>query len=373
MDLHYTGTFRFFVEGKDTWSSDRDLPGRRSPIHVDEWDLQNAFVDINVSVGDVGTFTIRPGRQEMELGRQRLISSLDWINVRRTFDGINGILTTENWKFTGFYLQFVPVDRHKFNDADKDQQFYGIYAEGKCPKAKDMGLKLTTDLYFLGLDRSAKVVPGGGYNGTSGGEERWTVGARVGGQIIDTPIDFDLEGAVQFGRVGSQDINAFFVSTNVGYKVDMYAKPRFYLGFDYASGDNRAGGDVQAFSQLYPLGHAYLGFIDVIGRQNNVSFSTGFLMKPADKVVFRIDGFYFMCASNDDAVYNPGNAVVRANGATSGSQDVGGEVDFTVKYIFNRHFVGAVGYSHFFPGDFIKETGTGKDIDFYYIMFAYTF
>ena len=372
MDVHYSDTFRFFVEGKNAWSSDRDLPGRRSPAQVDEWDLQNAFVDVNVPVGGVGKLTLRPGRQEMELGKQRLVSSLDWLNVRRTFEGINGIFTTDNWKVTSFYLQFVPIDKYKLNDADRDVQFYGVYAEGNWPTLQDRGVKLDSDLYFLGLDRSARVVPGGGYNGTSGGEERWTLGGRVGGHLLDTGLDFDLEGAIQAGRVGSQDIDAFFMSTSVGYQLEAHASPRLYLGLDFASGDNKAGGDVQTFSQLFPLGHAYLGFIDVIGRQNNVAFSTGIALKPTEKVVCRVDGFYFLRASNDDAVYNPGSGVVRATG-TSGSRDVGAEIDFTVKYIFNRHFVGAVGYSHFFPGEFIEETGLARDIDFYYLMSTFTF
>ncbi len=31
------------------------------------------------------------------------------------------------------------------------------------------------------------------------------------------------------------------------------------------------------------------------------------------------------------------------------------------------------GYSHFFTGDFIKETGTSKDSDFFYAAIQYTF
>ena len=162
------------------------------------------------------------------------------------------------------------------------------------------------------------------------------------------------------------------MSTSVGYQLEAHASPRLYLGLDFASGDNKAGGDVQTFSQLFPLGHAYLGFIDVIGRQNNVAFSTGISLKPTEKVVCRVDGFYFLRASDEDVVYNPGSGVVRTTG-TSGSRDVGAEIDFTVKYIFNRHFVGAVGYSHFFPGEFIEETGPARDIDFYYLMSTFTF
>jgi len=32
-----------------------------------------------------------------------------------------------------------------------------------------------------------------------------------------------------------------------------------------------------------------------------------------------------------------------------------------------------LGYSHFFPGDFVKETGPAPDVDFLYLQVQYTF
>jgi hypothetical protein len=39
----------------------------------------------------------------------------------------------------------------------------------------------------------------------------------------------------------------------------------------------------------------------------------------------------------------------------------------------NRHTLTSVGYSHFFAGTFIDQTGPHQDIDFFYMALTYTF
>lgn len=146
----------------------------------------------------------------------------------------------------------------------------------------------------------------------------------------------------------SADINAFMIATQVGYRrADWKGKPRFYLGFDYASGDDQSGGDVETFNQLFPLGHAYLGFMDFIGRQNNIDFSHGVTIHPIKKMTFTLVGHQFWRADVDDALYDAGGKVVRT-GSLGSSREVGYEVDLTSKYKFNRQLVGLVGLQPFF-------------------------
>ncbi len=67
-----------------------------------------------------------------------------------------------------------------------------------------------------------------------------------------------------------------------------------------------------------------------------------------------------------------GGGVVRS-GIGGTSRDVGAEIDLLLKFPLTRHFVGTLGYSHFFPGDFIRESGSAKDIDFVYVETQFTF
>lgn len=101
--------------------------------------------------------------------------------------------------------------------------------------------------------------------------------------------------------------------------------------------------------------------MDNIGRQNIVDFSTGFTINMTEKVLVKVDGHYFLRASPDDAVYTASGAVLRAD--ARGSQDVGAEIDVTLRYPINPHLLSVIGYSHFFPGDFIEDTGASQEID----------
>mgnify|MGYP003572687167 CR=1 FL=1 len=377
-DIHVTDYLRVFVQGKSAFTTEPNLfGGGRRALDEDEFALQNAFLDVIVPLGERGNLVLRGGRQELLLGKQRLISPLDWANTRRTFDGGSAILKTGSWTTSAFYTHLVNVTPYSTNPSGgaSPTQFYGVYAAGKVPS-----MKLDLDLYLLGLSRDDSSTPT--WNGTAGGEDRFTLGARNGGDIASTPLDYDLEGAWQFGTVGGNDLSAFMITADLGVKFDeMFSdseylqttKPRLFANVGYVSGDKNPGGTVQTFNQLFPLAHAYLGFADVVGRQNIINFSTGFTCKPfGEKLVLRVDGHYFLLASTDDALYNAGGRAVR-NG-TTGTQDVGGEIDLTVKYPVNRHLLLVGGYSHFFAGKFVSDSGPpDSDVDFGYLSMQYTF
>ncbi len=369
-DLHIGPHVRVFAQGKSALSTDRDLTGGKRTLDVDELDLQNGFVDLMFPLGDHGDITLRGGRQELLFGKQRLVSPLDWANTRRTFDGFSAILKIGDVTLTPFWTMPVPVQKYEYNDFDSDTQFFGVYG--------NMALKPIqggVDLYYMGLLRDT-AVGATVYNGTVGDEERHTLGGRIYGKI-DTfekqALDYDVEAAYQLGDVGGADINAWMLGSQVGYKfagVDM--QPRLWAGLDYASGDDGAGGSVQTFNQLYPLGHAYLGWIDQIGRQNIMDLSTGLSLAPMKKLSVDMSGHFFWRADDSDGLYNAGGVRYRAPG-TGLSREVGAEFDLLVKYQLETHTEIYLGYSHFFPGAFVKQSGPSRDIDFLYLILQYTF
>ncbi|MHC5006659.1 MAG: alginate export family protein [Planctomycetota bacterium] len=363
-DFHFGENVRAFVQGKSALATDRDLAGGRRPLDIDVLDLEAAFVDLKLSFDEDVSLVFRPGRQPLAFGKQRLVSPLGWSNTLRRWDGVSGILEWGRWDLTGFWAQFVPVKKYEFNESDSDVQLFGVYATGPLAET---GIGM--DLYFLGYDNDNVVT----INSTAGTQERYTVGGRLFGKIADTALDYDFEGAYQFGEVGSGDVDAFMIGSQLGYRAaDLWSVPRFFVGFDYGSGDRSPGGDVETFNQLFPLGHAYLGYIDAIGRQNIIDFNLGLTCSPFPKATLGLTGHFFWRADTSDALYNAGGAPVRA-GSLGSSSEVGQEIDLTLKYNFDRHLVGLLGYSHFFAGDFIEESGSSDDIDFLYVQLEYTF
>jgi hypothetical protein len=358
-----TPYFRLFAEGKSALASDRDLQGGNTNAFVDEIDLQNGFADVMVPLGEAAGVTLRGGRQELLFGAQRLVGVSDFTNVRRTFDGGLGIVRVGDWTLTPFWAEVVVVDRYRFNEPTSDQKLFGIYGTGPAHL-----LPVNLDLYWLGVDNSQAT-----FNGTSGREERQTLGGRGWGKIGQTHLDFEVEGAGQFGTVGRADIAAWMLATNLGYTLPFPSlSPRVYVEFDYASGDGSPGGNVGTFNQLYPTGHSFLGYIDYIGRQNIISPSAGLTVSPLRGLSLSLQQYLFWRASDRDALYNKSGAVLRPGTGTT-ARYVGAEIDLLANYQFTRHLLGYVGYSHFFAGDFIRDTGPGRDSDFFYTALQYTF
>lgn len=380
-DLHLGDHFRVFVQGRFSGASDRDLPGgKRFALDVDEGDLWNTFVEGNFG-GERAKVTLRLGRQEMAYGKQRLISPLDWSNNRRIFDG--GVLSIDDaegrWSVDAFATSPVIIDGNDFhwNDTDDDRLFSGVYYTQKLGQ-RGHGL----DAYFLALNHidDAPIE-----------EDRYTLGGRVYGPIAGN-FSFEIEGAYQFGERTVRgtyfdddlDIAAWMLTGELTYTfAESKMKPWITVGADYASGDaDPADGDVGTFSHLFPLGHAYLGHIDAVGRQNIIDARlSGGLWPVPGKLKIGVDLHAFWRAEEEDGLYNAGGDLSRTatyitpgeRTLTTGDREVGQELDLTVLYKINRHLSMLSGYGHFFAGDFLEATGTSEDVDFVYSQIEFTF
>jgi len=352
------------VEVKSALSSDRDLPGGKRTMDVDDIALQQAFVDLRMPVADDTSLTLRLGRREFQYGRQRIVSPLPWGNTLRTWDGASLHLANESGFVDAFWSLYAPVRKHKFNKPDEDQQFFGVYASGR-PDVPGM----VVELYALGLVQNGTYT----FNGTTGNDDRYTLGTRVLTPLGSRALTLEVEGAYQLGRVGRADVSAYMVAVELAAEIaDAWARPRLALDFDYASGDHRAGGDVQTFDQLYPLGHAYFGIMDFVGRQNVIDASTCLTLRPLAATAVQVQGHLFRRAERADALYNAGGGVVRP-GAPGTSLDVGQEIDVVLTQRFGRHVTTEIGYGHFFPGTFIEQTGSHQGMDFLYVELALVF
>jgi hypothetical protein len=227
---------------------------------------------------------------------------------------------------------------------------------------------MNLDLYWLSADNAGVT-----FNGTSGRERRQTLGARTWGKIGQTHLDFEIEGAGQFGTVGPGDVAAGMFTTVLGYTLPVPGlAARVYVEFDYASGDGKPGGRVGTFNQLQPSAHSFLGYMDFIGRQNIVSPLAGVTLSPVRDLTLSLQQYFFWRASERDALYNTTGGVLRPGTGTT-ARYVGAETDLLATYDFTRHLQGYAGYSRFFTGEFIRKTGPSLDSDFLYGAIQYTF
>ena len=71
-----------------------------------------------------------------------------------------------------------------------------------------------------------------------------------------------------------------------------------------------------------------------------------------------------------DSFYSAARAVTRTAAASLSdvSPHVGNEIDLTVDYKLNNYVNVHAGYSHFFAGKYLQETGANDDADFVYVQ-----
>ena len=372
-DLHLGKNLRTFVQVTSAQATGRE-GGERPVIDENDFDFHQAFADLVLPFDGDKKLLLRGGRQNLLYGAQRLISPLDWTNTRRTFDGGKASLSlSKNHTLDYFYVHPVVFDEGPIDSYNDSISFTGLYDTLMLPDVI-RGAGTRVEAYAHYIDRENAPFAGAG----TGEENRYTLGGRF--YTNPKPWDFDVEAAYQFGDFLDGDISAWMFATEGGYTfADVPLKPRLYAGFDIASGDDDpTDGDLETFNQLFPLGHAYFGYIDVIGRQNIIDAHPGVEVTLASerrnmkKLSLRGDWHFFWRQSDEDAVYNAAGNVLRAD-LGSDSTYLGSEIDLLLNWQVDRHLNAYFGYSHFFAGDFFEDTGADDDIDFLYAAVTYTF
>lgn len=120
------------------------------------------------------------------------------------------------------------------------------------------------------------------------------------------------------------------------------------------------------FNQLFPLGHAFFGHQDFIGRQNlGLQPKLGASSKPIAALLLRGELLSFWRADTDDVRSTTPAAACSAPPEFPTKSHVGIELDLTATYMFDSHTSLETGYAHFFSG-VIEDSGASEDIDWFY-------
>jgi hypothetical protein len=360
-DLWYKDRFRVYAEFLDAQSYNQHL----TPlvIDVDHSDMLNLFGELKLFEIDENPVYFRAGRQELLYGSQRLISPLDWANTRRTFQGYKLYYHTEKLDVDAFWVQPVIPSPHQFDSPDDAQQFTGSWVTYRPQKGQ------TVDLYYLYLDNTRPVATG--FRNARGGYNVSTFGSRYAGDYHHALWDF--EGMYQFGDWANQETSAGAFTTGLGYNfADVRLNPTFWIYYDWASGDHNPGLNRHGtFNQLFPFGHYYFGFIDVVGRQNIEDLNLHAYIWPTKWISTGFQYHMFRLESAKDALYNAAGAPIRRDPTGRAGTDVGDEIDYITNFHLSMHQDILVGYSKLYSGAFIRRTGPPGSPEYFYIQYSY--
>jgi hypothetical protein len=331
---------------------------------VNHSDFLNLFGELKIFELDDQPAYIRAGRQELLYGSQRLISPLDWANTRRTFQGVKGYWHSEKLDVDAFWVQPVIVNPTHFDSPDDGQQFAGTWTTYRPCKGQAI------DLYYLYLENTRPNFVG--QFGHRAGQRVSTVGSRYSGDYHNFLWDF--EGDYQFGHFSNEETSAGAFASGLGYHfANLPMNPEFWIYNEWASGDHNGatGRGHGTFNQLFPFGHYYFGFLDLVGRQNIDDLNMQFSFYPTKWTLAMMQYHIFRLDAARDALYNAGGNAIRRDPTGRAGTDVGDEIDLITNFHLSQHQDILLGYSKFFGGAFIRRTGAPLSPDFFYAQYCF--
>jgi hypothetical protein len=372
--LKPTDWAKLFVQFQDATVSDQDI-GSRAP-NENRGDFRQGYLElVNVlqELGDeLPAVSLRLGRQELSYGAQRLVGGFDWSNIAQTFDAGKVMVNIEEWHLAidGFGGSKTPTETPVNFDNWYDNSTQDVLAGYYATYTGIDGIAI--EQYFL--KRLADTRLNFGPSGMASADV-YTSGARLKGKIADTQIDYELEAAKQWGEFGTLDIDAQMANAIIGYTFAETAwTPRFAFEYNYGSGDDDSGdGELNTFNNLFPTNHLFYGYMDRASLQNLNNYRFQVSAKPNKKTVLQLDLHLIYLDTSNDSLYHAGRGVVRTAGASGADDHVGNELDLLVKYKVNDHLNVMGGYSRFFAGEFLDDTGAHDDGDFFYLQSVFSF
>lgn len=281
--------------GGELWDARAYGQKRNSSVgttEVNAMELVQAYVGLDFGLDDKTDAGLTAGRFTMDLGSRRLMARQSFRNTTNAFTGANLVVTGEGGdRLTLFWAMpqiRLPEDKEgiRNNEVVWDQettalQFFG----GNASKGDVLGGSL--EVYVYGLrekdtgerfTRNRRLV---------------TPGIRAFRKPATSRIDFDLEGAYQFGEtrasisaadVTDLDVSAYFLHAEVGRTWAKGWKPRASVSFDVGSGDKAKSRSYNRFDTLYGARRFDFGPTGLYGPVNRFNIISGGLRldaKPA--------------------------------------------------------------------------------------------
>ena len=292
---------------------------------ADLLDFHQAYFVISDFVTD--GLKVKLGRQEVEFANQRLIGSVGWHNVARSFDGMLLSYSAEEYLATAFSLK--ETEMSALGDiGDKDVRGVWVETSFLAPTR--------VDVFFINqnlnpgdvLDRNTfGVYSKGSYD--------------LGAFKLSQEIDFAFQNGTNDGNNVSANL--------IGLRIKLAAKDtplKYWVGFGYdvVSGDDPATVDDEAFNTLYATNHKYYGYMDYFlnvpanakgAGLTDIVLSAG--LSPVSNFSMKVD-YHLMSTSQDVAA----------------GSDIGSEIDVTGSYGYSKYLKIKGGIEIFTPGDVFK-------------------
>lgn len=345
--------FRFAIEFQDSREYGSDFP--ETDRDVDESDLLQAYGELYFkdALGDDRPLSFQFGRMSYDYVDRKLVARNRWRNTTNSYDGFRLRFgeKSNDWQLDFLAAQPVVRDFRNFDHPDEERWLYGVIGAWRR-----WSKVVTFEPYYLALDEDRK--------GNGVDREIHTFGLHSYGVIPNTKFDFDTDLAFQCGRDGPNNHRAFAAYGELGYSFEHDWKPRLSTSFLYASGDrNPTDSKSERFDRLFGAAH-FLSASDYFTFRNNINPKIRLEVRPLEKLRFDTSYGAYWLASDSDAWPDIG----RRDRTGRSGDFVGQELEWRARYQLTKAAELEIGYSHFFPGAFVENTGEADDSDFFYVQ-----
>jgi len=252
--------------------------GAVSANEVNTFELVQANIAGDVSLGSGAKLSLQLGRMTLGLGSRRLVAADDYRNATNGYTGLRADLRTKGGlaATTIYVLPHIrlPDDLPsiKAQQSHWDRESFDLQLWGGLVSHTGLVRHLTLEAGYFGLlerDWPGRVTRQRDLDSFS---------ARLIRDPRPGKVDFELEGIYQSGTVRASGstraailpVRAWFMHADAGYSFPGSAKVRLSLEYDRASGD-KPGGKFGRFDTLFGMRGADLaqsGIYNAIGRAN---------------------------------------------------------------------------------------------------------
>jgi len=345
-DWQFGSQVRLFVQLNST-----TVFGKNSLSYIDK-DLlgfMQAFLEIRPKSLPM---SLKIGRQEVSFGMERIWGARDGPNTRQSFDGMRYTVHLQKTKGS-LFLVFPTSNNYGVfdNRINTNSLYYAGYWEITLKGNRML------DLYYIGNNRKELCLE----NDTVD-EIRHTVGARL--SKTSGAFYYDTEVTWQSGIHGNLGIQALHFSALAGYRwKDAFMSPRLQLrGRIYTGDRDSLDNHINVFRPVIARGP--VNEMLPIGPTNIAVFNPEGELKFTDGIGLILRYYAVWRVSENDGIYSPDmEHLKRAPYPDNDGKDmlvtkgISAELTFTT----GPHCNGSFTWGYFVPGNFVKNTGFGKN------------
>ena len=339
--------------------SDQDFAAGNNPFH-DPLDINQAYLELQ----PWKPLQLKIGRQAISFRDRRVFGPGDWGNTGRYAWDAAIIKLTNRWLESNWIAgRFILHDPDRWPNKWAD----GPTAVASYNSIKTLPFLLDVFYVFKHDDRGITLGETGAGNLASHSLGFWLNGKWHSWEYGVTAVG-------QMGKWGSDDIRAYGLVGSLGYQWQARWQPLLKLQCIIGSGDSDPNDGIRGtFDGVFGGADTDLyGWMNMFFWQNLQEYRLDLKLTAHKALSLKGEYHYFTLDQSRDAWYFPGKAVRRDKAGSSG-QELGHEIDMTVRMKVASYLELLTGACFFMPGEFIKHTGKSPRASWYFLETTFYF